>query len=265
MDMHSNNTVVTICDSNKKSLRELNSEKTTNGRKCKIFLPFESEYQFLIKNLNDTRILVNIDIDGTNITNDGLIVDKNSSSYLERFLNDAKKFKFVPKTNENVSDPTNPENGFIKVVIYKEKTEPKIDFSKLIEELNKKEKIFKDPPDWYKPYKPWPLYPNQPYDSDHWTFDNTRITCSATNYSEPPYSGKIKSPGVLTREFDNSGYSNGATIEGSHSNQTFVNSLWNGNDKSSKMEFIFILNGLDSKEHNEKLKQYLKLKEELGL
>lgn len=73
-----------------------------------VFLPFGSEYSLLLKNLNSSRALVHIEIDGEQVLPNGLIVNTNQSIDLERFvvngnLNKGPRFKFIEKT-EQISD-----------------------------------------------------------------------------------------------------------------------------------------------------------------
>lgn len=82
--------------SNGKILREF---------KDKVYLKFGSEYSIFIKNLNTVRALVNVYIDGTNVTPGGLVVNANSEVDLERSLannnlNVGNKFKFIERTDD---------------------------------------------------------------------------------------------------------------------------------------------------------------------
>lgn len=68
-----------------------------------VYVPFNSEYSILIKNLNNVRALVKITIDGENVTDDGLVVNANSHIDLERFLGDLSighRFKFIKRTSK---------------------------------------------------------------------------------------------------------------------------------------------------------------------
>jgi hypothetical protein len=119
--MHFEEVVVTIVDSTGKPFRELNSQKVNKGRKCDIFVPVDTEYKFLVKNNSDRRIKLDIDIDGSTVSGNGLILNAHQSEYIERFVDVAKKFKTSRKDGEGVADPTSPENGIIKVRVNKEK------------------------------------------------------------------------------------------------------------------------------------------------
>ena len=224
-------TIVTVVNGNKNPIRELESEKLNKGRKCKVILPFDTEYQFLIKNNCDTRIKLDIDIDGSNITNDGLVINSYQHYYLERFLNSPEKFKFVKKDNYQVSDPTNIENGIIKVKIYKE---------------NKKEKYMLSPYEYTTGFQN-SIMRGMDYTSTNFDCNANKCLYSCSN---------IQSLNSNIGEV-------GATVGGSHSNQNFSTTEWNG-DNGVDTEFVFILRGLDNN-NNKKLEQYYKLKSELGL
>lgn len=68
-----------------------------------VYIPFGSEYSFLIKNLNTTRAVVNIFIDGDNIVEGGLVLNAGQEVDLERAirnnnLTEGNKFKFIERT-----------------------------------------------------------------------------------------------------------------------------------------------------------------------
>lgn len=69
-----------------------------------VYLPFNSEYEILIKNLESRDCVVNISIDGTDVLDkQQLIVKANSSCSLEGFLKNNKvtnRFKFIQKTSK---------------------------------------------------------------------------------------------------------------------------------------------------------------------
>jgi len=69
-----------------------------------VYIPFDSVYEIIFKNLNSRDALVDISIDGQNVLDNGhIIVRANSSGLLEGFLKDNKvtnKFKFIRKTNQ---------------------------------------------------------------------------------------------------------------------------------------------------------------------
>lgn len=86
-----------------------------------VYLPFGSEYSFLLKNLNTRKALVKIEIDGEEVTAGGLIIKPNQTVDLERFILDGNmdtgpKFKFIEKTQQ-ISDYRGDkiEDGIIRV------------------------------------------------------------------------------------------------------------------------------------------------------
>lgn len=68
------------------------------------YIPFGSEYSILIKNLNSVRALVNVFIDGEDMTPGGLVVNAGQEVYLERSIKngnllEGNKFKFIERTS----------------------------------------------------------------------------------------------------------------------------------------------------------------------
>ena len=69
-----------------------------------VYLPFNSEYEILIKNLESRDCVINISIDGVDVLDkQQLVVRANSSCSLEGFLKNNKvsnRFKFIQKTKK---------------------------------------------------------------------------------------------------------------------------------------------------------------------
>jgi len=91
-----------------------------------VVIPFESEYELLLKNNHDRKCTAKVWIDGALVSNFGdFIIDANSELNLGRFvtesMQDGKRFKFVPLDNPEVDDPSRKENGLIKVEFRLEK------------------------------------------------------------------------------------------------------------------------------------------------
>ena len=82
-----------------------------------VCLPFGSEYSIYMKNLNPSqRAVINISIDGQNITNNGLVLGAGASSELERPLNDPRRFKFIERTADIESHRgIGSEDGIVQV------------------------------------------------------------------------------------------------------------------------------------------------------
>ena len=68
-----------------------------------VHIPFGSEYTVLLKNLNTTRAVVNVFIDGENAVPGGLVIDPGREVDLERWikngnLSEGNRFKFIERT-----------------------------------------------------------------------------------------------------------------------------------------------------------------------
>ena len=92
-----------------------------------VSLPYHSEYKIRLKNKNALlRARAKVWIDGRQVSNLGdFILKPNETLDLERFLDhsmsEGNKFKFVPLNDSRVNDPTDSENGIIKVEFYRER------------------------------------------------------------------------------------------------------------------------------------------------
>lgn len=109
--MYSNNFAAAI-KVNGKILREFGNT---------VYIPFGSEYQIRLKNLSTQRAKVNIEIDGNNVTEGGLVLNAFQVIDLERFirngnLNEGNKFKFIERTSK-IEDHRgiNVEDGIITI------------------------------------------------------------------------------------------------------------------------------------------------------
>jgi hypothetical protein len=116
------NKLVTSLKANGKILREF---------KDTVYIPFGSEYSFLIKNLHSTRAVVNIFIDGEDVVPGGLVVDAGREVDLERFvkngnLREGNKFKFIERTEsiENGPRGVKLEDGLVRVEFQYEQPRP---------------------------------------------------------------------------------------------------------------------------------------------
>jgi hypothetical protein len=253
--MYYENIVVSILENNGKAFREFDSERLPNGRKSKVYVPFESEYRILIKNNLDKRIKLSIDIDGTNVSGNGLILDKNSSDTIERFIDVPKKFKFVRANHEGVADPTSKDNGNVKIRIEQE-VQPFID-----NHFGPWKKYVVPPKN---PYNPWPNRPYEPMRYSSKTFRGPSLGVSSRGLDDSTMLCSINccsSPNNLSVSSDIAG----ATVEGNNSNQTFGTTHWNGSE-SFVYEFLFKLVGKGelSEEEQREYKKYLELKKKFG-
>ena len=108
-----NKKLVASIKANGKILREF---------KDTVYIPFGSEYSFLIKNLNTVRAVVNVFVDGENAVPGGLVIDPGRSVDLERWikngnLKEGNKFKFIERTSaiENGPRGIKLEDGIVRI------------------------------------------------------------------------------------------------------------------------------------------------------
>jgi len=92
-------------------------------------MPFDSEYKIRLKNKLGKSCKARVTIDGTPVSQLGdFVISSWGTLDLERFVNDSlnkgKKFKFVSAKSGEVQDPTNSDNGLIRVEFYLAKNGP---------------------------------------------------------------------------------------------------------------------------------------------
>lgn len=93
-----------------------------------VYIPFGSEYSFLLKNLNTVRALVNVFIDGEDMTPGGLVLNAGQEVDLERSikggnLKEGNRFKFIERTSaiENGPRGVKLEDGLVRIEFQFEK------------------------------------------------------------------------------------------------------------------------------------------------
>ena len=93
-----------------------------------VYIPFGSEYSFLLKNLNTTRALVNVFIDGEDMTPGGLVLNAGQEVDLERSIKggnlmEGNRFKFIERTGaiENGPRGIKLEDGLVRIEFQFEK------------------------------------------------------------------------------------------------------------------------------------------------
>jgi hypothetical protein len=93
-----------------------------------VYIPFGSEYSFLLKNLNTTRALVNVFIDGEDMTPGGLVLNAGQEVDLERSikggnLTEGNRFKFIERTQAIEDGPRGVklEDGLVRIEFQFEK------------------------------------------------------------------------------------------------------------------------------------------------
>ena len=180
-------------------------------------IPFYSEYKIRLKNKHkDRRAKATVWVDGRKASNLGdIILEPGQTLDLERFLTDnleeGRKFKFVPLSDSRVNDPTDENNGVIKVQFYPEQVATfRWDWDV---------KPLPSTP----PISPNPAWPNWGDNTGGPTFVNDRFkgtggrsTSSSITYRCFNSAAPIHDSNFLSDE------SAGATVEGGHSEQKFV-------------------------------------------
>jgi hypothetical protein len=184
-----------------------------------VHIPFDAEYKVRLKNKYAfLRAKARVSIDGRPASNLGdFILQPKETLDLERFLDhsmtEGSRFKFVPLSDGRVADPTDQENGSIKVEFYREV----------------KFKL----PDPMPPIRPWkgsgpatPPFTWTYQDSNSPTFKGSSGgggSSSNVNIEVEEYtSGNIASNCFYSHSVTPVAGEAGATIEGGHSGQAFV-------------------------------------------
>jgi len=215
-------------------LKDSNPVREFNGE---VAIPFDTEYKLRLKNGNHRRCSATVWIDGAKVSEMGnFIIDGNDLLDLERFLDrsltEGKRFKFVPLDHPDVDDPTRAENGNIKVEF----------------RLEKLAKIM--PKDWY--YKDL----RSPFTLElEWepTIDMSEVDLYVDDGSLTITNGTTSTTvNILSFNHDlliNTGMSTttlcsstsaGATIPGSHSNQSFYKVDFDGEDEVVVVELRMV-------------------------
>jgi len=189
-----------------------------NWSNKKVALPFDSEYKIRLKNKNDRGCTARVFIDGKQVSKLGdFIINANGTIDLERFVDSSlergKKFKFVTLNHPDVDDPTSSDNGIINVEFRLARQENGIKVNM--------GPITWEPWDWDK-YK-WPGFTSDPlyYGSGGFVY------CSDTR-TDGPVSAScccdslVSDDAGIDKGVPCNNVEDGATIEGSRSNQSFV-------------------------------------------
>ncbi len=108
---------------NQKLVASIKSKgKVLREFKDTVYIPFASEYSILLKNLNVTRAVVNVFIDGENVVPGGLVIDPGRTVDLERWikngnLSEGNKFKFIERTQAIEDGPRGIklEDGLVRI------------------------------------------------------------------------------------------------------------------------------------------------------
>jgi len=217
-----------------------------------VAIPFGSEYSILLKNLNSVRALVNISIDGTDVTDGtGSIIDANSQLDLERYIKNrnfkkGNKFKFIKRTAEIENHRgIQAEDGLIRVEY---RFEQAMNFC-----------LDNNGPTWYPHTTPYPA-PGNPI----WTITNTLGMNADYSSSKSSYvdtntvfsmnCGPVKDSGILrcsaattNAEATKTNSEQGITVPGSTSNQKFTEGTWFPTETTSHVIVMKLVGKINSK------------------
>jgi hypothetical protein len=98
-----------------------------------VYIPFGSEYSFLLKNLHTQRAVVHIFIDGDDVVEGGVVLEPGREVDLERYikngnLTEGNRFKFIERTAaiENGPRGVKLEDGLIRIEFQYEQPRPVI-------------------------------------------------------------------------------------------------------------------------------------------
>ena len=227
--MYSNNFAAAI-KVNGKILREFGDT---------VYLPFGSEYEIRLKNINTSRTKVTIEIDGENVTGGGLILNPYETVDLERFirngnLSEGNRFKFIERTNkiENYRG-IKLEDGLITI---------RYEFEITLPLFVQKTTI--------------PINYYVGGGGGRYT-SNIR---SGLNASLAKSVSDINTNSTLSASVALSVNETGITVEGSKSNQKFNTTLWNGSIGGTK---ILNIKMLGETEENKKVREPITVKTKL--
>jgi hypothetical protein len=208
--------VVVVCVDGK-PLRGYNHQKNGNTVYEDVYMPFGSEYSVHFKFQDGRRYRLEMSIDGTKVTDDLIVCGE---AELERFVETARKFKFVRATDGAVSDPTSSDNGKMVITLYPEKSWSHCDF--------RLSGGYNGSGNTHSPLR------SMSFDSPQW------VTCCAQS---GPTTGSISASTINTSTIMTGNIAEkGATVEGGCSNQKFSPTVWRGDDVDS-LCFVFSLYG----------------------
>lgn len=145
-----------------------------------VYVPLGSEYDILLKNLSTVRALVNVSIDGDDVT-DGtqLIVPANGSLNLERYIRSGNmhkgnRFKFIERNDAvEAGRGIGAEDGLVRIEFEFERVQPPVLWSTF--------------PPRNVPFRNYPTWNSQPYFGDGTTFtttDTAVFSSTAGTYSD---------------------------------------------------------------------------------
>lgn len=171
-----------------------------------VYLKSGSNFEIEIFNTLTSRTLVTIEVDGKLISSTGLVVNPGQREYLERWIDEPRKFKFSTYTVENSPEAMKAiaNNGKVKVSFFEEST-----------------KLFTNNGTYYT--------------NDSWNFgDAVYYSNSLSSSSDVRHKG-------VTRSFSGGSIETGRTEKGETSNQNFDSTTGDFNSWATAIIEIQIL------------------------
>lgn len=190
-----------------------------------VFLSDGDQFEIELDNPTEETYFARIELNGSKVSNSGIVLRPGEHIFLERYLDEKKRFRFetyeVPDRNSDAIE----DNGLVKVKFYKEKTSPSYG-----QPVIKTDSPF----DWH----------DQPtiYESDtgspKWTFtgDTSNIQANTSAETRSFYSNTLN-----VSDDDNDGIETGRVEKGEHSSQNFTRVNKNFNSFTKTTDTIKIL------------------------
>jgi len=216
----------------------------------RVTLPFDSEYKIRLKNKNNKGCTARVFIDDKQVSKLGdLIINANGTIDLERFVDSSlehgKKFKFVSLDHPDVDDPTSSKNGIIKVEfrLAKKENSIKINIDQTYKPWNWD--------DWKYTefYKPWN------FTTGDFIVYSDNNTGTLRNSGGPVQCSFSSDANFISENITNTDLEDGATVEGRHSDQSFVYSNLDVEDFATILQ-LKIVGIKDSKESDSLMYKY---------
>lgn len=222
---YNNRFVVTIIK-DRQILKEL-----ANGS---VPIEFGSEYKIRLRNKHNRRAVCKLYIDGENVSEGGFIIPANGFLDVERPVNVAKKFKFVSLDSEEAYDfgKNGCNSDKIKGTIVAEfalEEEPKIVWERLYPNYST-----------YPPYRPF-------------SYSKGQILGECDCLEINAYNSTLKSKSVnnLRTASNTQSLFDGATVEGSHSTQSFRDVVFKNEDNWTTVRLF--LQGYNPQQNTEQV------------
>lgn len=210
---------------NKLAVAIKNNGKVIRENGDTVYIPFNSEYSIFIKNLNNKRVKVNVEIDGEDIGTTGdLVINANSSVDLLRYLDTDHAFKFIEKTKE-ISEHRGDraEDGLIRIEYWFEKDNPKLTWTDswaYYGDSSTGNGYERYPISWQNAVS------TTTKDTITKTYcSNNSATISNLSYNETPDSNYVV----------NDSNNGGITVKGNRTGQEFIHTIFNAEDTSCVM------------------------------